>query len=454
MKPLMLLSLAAAIAASPCPYGQLAERGALPKTEADKFFAARAEGEAAIEKQMLKAREEKRAEHAAQEAYYKRQLNLGDLPLGGGLLGGVLQPFSGVLKGLGVPTPQPFGLKEIPGDDGLHPFQFPKTTDVRGMCPTLNTMANHGFISRTGITTFAEAANACQITLGFGYDTCVFLSALGLLAGGDLPSGKYSIGGADARVPNTLGPSLGISKHGFFEVDNSISRQDQNFGNQADFRLDRWNRLVDITKKYNGQFGNSAFAEERVTVYKEAKNANPKFTAGIRWLGVTTAERVFVFRALPNGTDPGNANFRNIAPFFLNETFPEEWFRRATPYTLAATGADIANLLASSSEITNPGQNQGLGNFVPLGLDLGNVSPTTATCFLASAIFDNTPGFLAPGLVTNYATVQAFLNGAVKPFFATYNCPVLDFAKPGPSAGDATPGVSAHSNILINGVYQ
>ena len=26
-------------------------------------------------------------------------------------------------------------------------------------------MANHGYVSRTGITTFAEAANACQIAV-------------------------------------------------------------------------------------------------------------------------------------------------------------------------------------------------------------------------------------------------------------------------------------------------
>lgn len=58
------------------------------------------------------------------------------------------------------------------------------------MCPTLNTMANHNYISHDGITTFAEAANACQITLGFGYDTCTFLSALGLLTGGDLVTGR------------------------------------------------------------------------------------------------------------------------------------------------------------------------------------------------------------------------------------------------------------------------
>lgn len=128
-----------------------------------------------------------------------------------------------------VPVPQEFSLKEIPGDDPNHQFQYPTKSDVRGMCPTLNTMANHGYISRTGITTFAEAANACQITLGFGYDTCTFVSALGLLASGDIATGIYSIGGADSRVPNTLGPALGISKHGSFEIDNSISRQGKLF---------------------------------------------------------------------------------------------------------------------------------------------------------------------------------------------------------------------------------
>lgn len=188
--------------------------------------------------------------------------------------------------------------------------------------------------------------------------------------------------------------------------------------------------------------------------YKESKNTNPEFNAGSRWLAVTTAERVFIFRALPNGTDPTNANFENVAPFYLNETFPDEWFRRSTPYGLDSTGEDIATLLASSSEITIPGQNQGLNNFVPLGMDLGAVTPASATCFLATALFDNTPGQLAPGLVDNYELVETFLNAAVKPFFAPYNCPVTSFAKPGPNAGSASPGVSAHSNYLVNGTYQ
>lgn len=47
----------------------------------------------------------------------------------------------------------------------------------------------------SGITSFAAAANAVQVAYGFGYDLSVFLSALGVIAGGDLITGKYSIGG-------------------------------------------------------------------------------------------------------------------------------------------------------------------------------------------------------------------------------------------------------------------
>jgi Peroxidase, family 2 len=112
---------------------------------------------------------------------------------------------TGVLAAIDLPTPQATGLLEIPGDDPDHQFIAPGPTDVRGLCPTLNTLANHGYISRNGITTFAEAANAVQIGYGMGFGLGTALSALGLIAGGDLLTGIYSIGGADSRVPNTLG---------------------------------------------------------------------------------------------------------------------------------------------------------------------------------------------------------------------------------------------------------
>jgi len=54
------------------------------------------------------------------------------------------------------------------------------------MCLTLNTIADHGYISRNSI--------------------------------------------ADSRVLKTLGPSLGISHHGFFEVGKTVPHQDAYFG--------------------------------------------------------------------------------------------------------------------------------------------------------------------------------------------------------------------------------
>lgn len=43
---------------------------------------------------------------------------------------------------------------------GKHAFEAPKSTDQRGPCPGLNALANHGYISRTGITSFAEVVTA------------------------------------------------------------------------------------------------------------------------------------------------------------------------------------------------------------------------------------------------------------------------------------------------------
>ena len=56
------------------------------------------------------------------------------------LVGGILQPLTGPLAGLDVPVPQSQGLAKI--TDEAHPYQAPGPTDVRGLCPTLNTLAN------------------------------------------------------------------------------------------------------------------------------------------------------------------------------------------------------------------------------------------------------------------------------------------------------------------------
>lgn len=95
----LLLATATLLNASPCPFGQLYEEGKLSEADAAKFLAARSEKESAVETMMAEAELTKR-EHARQEKVYKRQLLSNLLPLGGGLLNGVLQPFSGTLAEL------------------------------------------------------------------------------------------------------------------------------------------------------------------------------------------------------------------------------------------------------------------------------------------------------------------------------------------------------------------
>ena len=99
LKSCLLAAFVAAVSATPCPYGQLAERGELSEADAAKFFDVRAHGPAAVES-LMQAHEIQKREFDRQEQFYKRQLDLGQLPLGGGLLGGILQPFTGILQDL------------------------------------------------------------------------------------------------------------------------------------------------------------------------------------------------------------------------------------------------------------------------------------------------------------------------------------------------------------------
>lgn len=171
-----------------------------------------------------------------------------------------------------------------------------------------------------------------------------------------------TIGGEDARVPNTLGPALGISHHGPFEVDQSISRQDTYFGNNADFKLARFNAIREIANKNGGQFGMETWAEERAMTYQQSRETNPQFDAGPKHLAVTLAERVFIFRAMPNGTHLGLADDQNVLPFYLNETFPDHWFRRPTSYNLENVGTDVVALYAMGP--TEIGANKGFSQFL------------------------------------------------------------------------------------------
>ena len=49
-----------------------------------------------------------------------------------------------------------------------HAFVAPGVSDLRGPCPAMNALANHGYIARNGYTNFLEALNAVQQVYGTG----------------------------------------------------------------------------------------------------------------------------------------------------------------------------------------------------------------------------------------------------------------------------------------------
>lgn len=365
-----------------------------------------------------------------------------------GLIGGILGPLTGVLGALDIPTPQESGLKAIPGNDPNHQYRAPGPTDVRGNCPTLNTLANHGYLSRDGITSFAEAANAIQTAYSMSFDVAVFLSSLGLLAGGDIPTGKYSIGGQDDRVPATLGPVYGIDRHGLFEIDASISRSDRYFGDNHSFNITRWNKLVsDANTHGDGLFNINAVRENAADAVEESRATNPEFTFGGNF-AVVYATRALLSRPLANGTTPNVPDFKNIAPFYLNETFPEDWFRIPTSYSLVDLLGDIVGMFLYRPQPLGTNYN---GRFVPLNITLPE-APAELGCLALRLAASAAPDAAEPVV----QAVNALKDQIFSAVFKSAGCSVTDYNTPA-NASYTVPGENADagsgSGITHKGEY-
>ena len=60
---------------------------------------------------------------------------------------------------------------------GTHRFIAPRPNkDLRGPCPGLNALANHGYIQRDGLTDLFSAATAAVEIFGFGVDLALMIA--------------------------------------------------------------------------------------------------------------------------------------------------------------------------------------------------------------------------------------------------------------------------------------
>ncbi|KAJ7627243.1 Chloroperoxidase [Roridomyces roridus] len=273
-------------------------------------------------------------------------------------------------------TPTDLGLKQIPDD--AHPFIAPGPDDQRGPCPGMNTLANHGYISRNGVATFEEIVLGSVEAYNLEINFAAFIVAGNMLMRGNPFVNKLSIGGESPLVPplpGGIGGSAtgGMSKHGGFEGDASMTRADAAIGDNADFQ----DILYDLDLLSLGQFGgdgpegpNTLFNVQTMSAIKQRnlqmdQMINPEFHfTPIRAVASFT-EAAFVLGIFANGTT-NQSSLSTIGSFFRNQTFPPNWHRAAAPVSgLVLGGTALAIQAGVDPSIVVASHNDAQGNLVP-----------------------------------------------------------------------------------------
>jgi len=233
-----------------------------------------------------------------------------EFPYTGAVLDG--KPGTGVG---GIPVPAP--------GDTAHYFEPPLPGAQRGPCPGMNTLANHGFISRDGLTTFTELVAGMQNVWNAQWELAVTLAVLGIATDGDPVTEMLSIGneatqqiGAEGQYTGNYG---GLSKHNSFELDVSLTRDDfYLYGDDATFNATLFQMMAETAAElHNGTaiFDFDTVALQRARRYNQSIAENP-------WVVFPSAEihsygaGVFIFEAFPSSARNMTPDLPTIASFF------------------------------------------------------------------------------------------------------------------------------------------
>ncbi|KAJ7627242.1 hypothetical protein FB45DRAFT_868475 [Roridomyces roridus] len=215
---------------------------------------------------------------------------------------------------------------------------------------------------------------------------------------------KISIGGVSPLVPPLPGgiggnATGGISKHGGFEGDASMTRADAAIGDNKDFQ----SILYDLDLLPLGQFGddgpegpNTLFNVQTMSAIKQRnlqmnQMIDPEFHfTPIRVAGSFT-EAAFILGIFANGTT-NQSSLSTVGSFLRNQTFPSNWHRAAGPVSLGGLSGEIQ--AGVDPNIVVASHNDAQGNLVP---DTPPPAPFDANpgCEFYFDLFANMPAGLA-----------------------------------------------------------
>ncbi|CAN9081888.1 unnamed protein product [Alternaria alternata] len=343
---------------------------------------------------------------------------------------------------------------------GDHQYIAPGPNDLRGPCPGLNAMANHGYISRSGVSSIVELTTASNEVFGMGLDLSGFLSVYAAVMDGDVAS--VSIGGAPKSgllggVTSSIGllgkPQGLAGSHNRFECDASPTRSDEYVtGDPASVNLSQFEELVAMPLGPNG-IDLSVIFPFRVERTKQSIATNGHFFAGpLTHLAVNSAAFYFTYRFFANHSaeyPEGYLDVNTLKSFegitgeqgnykwaSGQERIPENWYRRAIgdDYGILGLDLDAVDAITKYPELVRVGGNTGQPNtFVGVDVDdlTGNVfnaqtllEGNNAMCLAFTAAQVASPDILR-GLLGNIVKAVQHLTDALNPILQTLGCPEL-----------------------------
>lgn len=338
------------------------------------------------------------------------------------------------------------------GETGAYAYVAPGSGDYRGPCPGLNVAANHGYLPHNGVATFAQFVQAQMDLYNVAVDLAVFLCTVAIPLDGDIITTKMSIGGDATALTATGGAAQsaigakegGLIVHNTFEADTSLTRNDvfPAKGDNYNFNATLFQQMKSVCGTTSGGlFDIACMTQYRYDRYQDSLATNNNFYFGIKSLLLFGAS-AFVFRLMPNGTDP--PTLANTESFFgayprggpyknhaagVGEMIPPNWVPRPTPYTLLDVAADIGTQYLAKPVAF--GGNAGIGNFNGLNFagyttngKLNQMSAADLQCLLFQIATDNVPSALG-GVVTGTlsAAGKAWASAKLAPYGTTSGCP-------------------------------
>ncbi|KAK1495353.1 hypothetical protein CCUS01_13486 [Colletotrichum cuscutae] len=219
---------------------------------------------------------------------------------------------------------------------GSNDWFAPTPADRRSPCPMVNTLANHGYLPRSGL-------NVSLADLIAGFTAAV-----------NLDPAATTLVGQKALLTSTTGNNAtfnldDLNTHGMavIEHDGSLSRNDFYFGDNHSFNKDIWESVaVAFT---NTTISIPTAAKARVSRLQAAAAANPVFNLtadGTQFSFIETALYLSVFGNL----EDGNANTEWVKVLFTQERLPfrEGFSRASSPITAAGILGLVAKVAAAS----------------------------------------------------------------------------------------------------------